>query len=178
VSKEHYSSEPEPRYLVEEETDERKYFTQIPNFIFALPMSREAKYLYIHLKRTAGDAGECFKSLRTLSKETQTSKPTLIKAKAELVSYGLIRVSPGERKDKADVITIRNVWRRNLDHFDRRVVNERTASRSTPKPRAVNQKTTPGKGEVRKKNTEEEPDKKSLKGKSKNRFEGYEWLVK
>jgi len=143
MSETDYNSEPEHGYEVEEEVDERCYFTQIPNLVFELPISREAKYFYIHLKRTAGDSGECYKSLRRLSQETQTSKPTLIKAKAELVKYGLIRVWPAERKDKSDIITIRNIWRSNIDHFDR-VVKEKT----TP----VKEKTTPGKGENRKKN--------------------------
>ena len=68
--------------------------------------------------------------MRRLSQETQTSKPTLIKGKAELVKHGLISVWPAERKDKTDTITIRNIWRRNMDHFDR-VVKEKTVRRTS-----------------------------------------------
>ena len=143
MSSDDYSSVPAQGYAVEDEAPERRYFTQVPNMVFELPMSREAKWLYVHLKRVAGDSGECYQSLNTLAKKTQTSKPTLIKAKQELIKHGLIRVRPSERGDKPDTITIRNVWRRNIDHFDR-VVKEKTIP--------VSRFTTPGKGENRKKN--------------------------
>ena len=153
MSEQDYSSEAAQGYAIEDEAPERRYFTQVPNMVFDLPISREAKWLYVHLKRVAGDSGECYQSLNTLAKRTQTSKPTLIKAKQELIGQGLIRVRPAERGDKPDTITIRNVWRRNIDHFDR-VVKEKT----TP----VFSFTTPGKGENRKKNPgKEEPIKKS-----------------
>jgi hypothetical protein len=129
LSSDDYSSGPAQGYAVEDEAPERRYFTQVPNMVFDLPISREAKWLYVHLKRVAGDSGECYQSLNTLAKKTQTSKPTLIKAKQELIGQGLIRVRPSERGDKPDTITIRNVWRRNIDHFDR-VVKEKTVRRT------------------------------------------------
>jgi Helix-turn-helix domain len=160
----HYSSKAAHGYRVEDESGDRRYFTQIPNIIFELGMSREAMWLYVHLKRVAGDSGECFQSLNTLAKKTLTSKPTLIKAKAELVRYGLIRVRQAERGDKPDVITIRNIWKRNILHFDEQqsLVNLET--------RVVNKKTTPGKGEPPKKNApKKKPSKNVLSEREKRR---------
>ena len=64
------------------------------------------------------------------------------------------------RGDKPDTITIRNVWRRNIDHFDG----------------VVKEKTTPGKGENRKKNPSKEEPSEKLGNSEKRRKEGYEWL--
>lgn len=172
-------------YGVEEEVDDRVYFTQIPNLIFELNMSREAVWLYVHLKRVAGDKGECFQSLNTLAKKTRMSKPTVIKVKTELINNSLIRIQPAARGDKPDIITIRNIWHRNIEYFDK-VVNQKTA--------LVNQKTAPGKGENPKKNPPKKEPFKKL-GKQKKQvlstdtareadrqkreasFQGKEWLL-
>jgi hypothetical protein len=117
----------------------------------------------VHLKRVAGDSGECYQSLNTLAKKTQTSKPTLIKAKQELINHGLIRVRPAERGDKPDPITIRNVWRRNIDHFDR------GGKRENHPP--VSGFTTPGKGENPKKNTSKKNPSKNIESSKQTRKE-------
>ena len=78
-------------------------------------LSSSAKALYIHYKWICGDTGRCFQSLSTISKEANLSTPTIVKARRELESEGLIQVNKVSTKggNKQVNVTIVNLWTRN-----------------------------------------------------------------
>jgi len=71
-------------YSVHDNGDLHRYRTEIPNIIFRLGLTPYELTLYAHLKQTAGDGGQCWKSTGTLAKETGMSAGTISKAKRGL----------------------------------------------------------------------------------------------
>jgi hypothetical protein len=95
-----------------------KYRTELPNIIFSMNLDPWAFKMYCILKKTAGDAGQCFKSNNTLADEVGCSIPTLIKIKKQLEEEGLITIT--KRKDKngsdiPDLIQIVDIWPLNME---------------------------------------------------------------
>lgn len=112
---------------VREQKKDRAYRTEIPNLVFTLGLSPYELSLYIHLKRTAGDDGECWKKTETLATETGMSAGMVSKAKeglerprAELNGKPLIVIhkepNPHGGKPK-HTITIVDIWPENVAKF-------------------------------------------------------------
>ena len=103
-------------YQVRDEGDSRKYYTTIPNIIDDMDLSVYAYRLYGHLKRVAGDKGQCWQSTETLAKACGMGWATVSRAKTELVSKELIIIeqvkNPQGGKDFHN-ITITDVWENN-----------------------------------------------------------------
>ncbi len=96
------------------EEGKRDNFTIIPNLIDDLGLSPYAVRLYFHLKRVAGEKGECWQSGDTMAKICAMSTGTISKAKKELVKLALIRVEvKSTEKNIYHQITIIDVWERN-----------------------------------------------------------------
>jgi hypothetical protein len=103
--------------------DGRKYWTQIPNIVLTLGLSPYALALYVHLKRTAGDRGRCWKATSTLSEETGMSAGAVSKAKVELEkcrpeleSRSLIVIDTDNSRSgrPRHIITITDIWPENF----------------------------------------------------------------
>ena len=103
-------------YQVRDEGDLRKYYTTIPNIIDDMDLSVYAYRLYGHLKRVAGDVGQCWQSTETLAKACGMGWATVSRAKTELVGKELIIIeqvkNPQGGKDFHN-ITITDVWENN-----------------------------------------------------------------
>ena len=103
-------------YQVRDEGDLRKYYTTIPNIIDDMDLSVYAYRLYGHLKRVAGDVGQCWQSTETLAKACGMGWATVSRAKTELVGKELIIIeqvkNPQGGKDFHN-ITITDVWEKN-----------------------------------------------------------------
>jgi hypothetical protein len=107
--------------------DGRRYRTEIPNVVFTLGLSPFELTLYLHLKRTAGDSGECWKSTATLAKETSMSAGMVSKAKdaltaprIELGKKPLIKVKEEENPHGGKarhIITLTDIWPDNIKRF-------------------------------------------------------------
>lgn len=108
-----------------------KYRTEVPNLVLELGLRPFPLALYLHLKRTAGDGGQCEKTSRRIAAEMGgISVAAISAAKAELAvprealgGKALIEVHPiadgkGTRFAR-DVITIVDVWPENMDRFGR-----------------------------------------------------------
>ena len=80
--------------VIRDATNERKYFTLVPNIVLDIGLSPYAQLLYVHLKRVVGAdlSGECFKSTRTLGRELGVSVGKISQAKQELASLGFIEI--------------------------------------------------------------------------------------
>ena len=100
-------------------SNERKYFTMIPNLVDDLGLSIQAFRLYFHLRRVAGEEGQCWQSTTTLSQACKTGRGSITRAKAELQAQGLIQITV-EKSDRGlphHVITIVDIWPRNIRYF-------------------------------------------------------------
>lgn len=100
--------------------DLRKYRTEIPNVVLEMGLTPHALALYIHLKRTAGQNGKCWKSRQRLVEETNMSAGKVSEARAELEAAELISVHRPKHRRKAIEVTITDIWPKNFEHFARR----------------------------------------------------------
>jgi len=100
-------------------TDEgRGNFTIIPNIVDDMGLSLIAFRLYVHLKRVAGDNGDCYQSTQTLAEKCGMGVGTISKAKQELQSAGLIKIqSRAKENTHYHNITIANIWRENAEKY-------------------------------------------------------------
>jgi predicted transcriptional regulator len=98
----------------------RKYFTAIPNMILDHPeLDIYDAMLYIHIKRIAGDNGQCWASIRYLAKKMKVSNDRVIKSLQKLLKLGLIRHA-GTKKIKTrprNVYEIVDIWEMNLNYY-------------------------------------------------------------
>lgn len=102
---------------VVDQSDLRKYRTEIPNLVLEMGLSPHALALYIHFKRTAGQDGACWKSTRTLSKAVGMSTGKVSEARQELEDRELIKVKRPEDQSKSITIAIVDIWASNFAHF-------------------------------------------------------------
>jgi len=115
------------RQQITDEGDAKNYFTQVPNIVFDIGLSYQELALYLHLKRTAGASGRCFKSTRTLARECGMSPTIVVRAKGnlqtrrkELGGKALIVVTE-KPNPKGGLpyheIRITDIWKANTDRF-------------------------------------------------------------
>jgi hypothetical protein len=147
------------RQRVTDRGDPKRYRTEIPNIVLTLGLSPYELSLYVHLKRTAGAEGICWKSTATLAKETGMSSGMVSKAKMGLqrtfdaLRGTLITVSeePNKRGGKPNhMIAIADVWPQNMARFASSH-DEVEAEPSSPHERASSySEVTSSPGEIRK----------------------------
>lgn len=108
------------QYEIRDNGDLKRYFIQIPNIIDDMNLSVYAFRLYCHLKRVAGDGGECYQSTDTLAKSCGVGKGTISRAKKELEQAKLITVRsepcPGGFSHH---IEINDIWSENIEAYQR-----------------------------------------------------------
>lgn len=94
------------------------YFTMVPNMVFGLPIHKDAKYLYMYLRRVAGEHGKCWQSIATLVEGTGIGENSIRKYKKQLLEIGLIKIQEGDRsRSETDTITLVNIWQKNYETF-------------------------------------------------------------
>jgi hypothetical protein len=94
----------------------RCYFFQIPNILDDdSRLTVHAFRLYCHIKRVAGEDGECYQSIKTLCKVCHMTKPTLLKSRRLLEEAGYIDIDP--RRGQTSIIRVRDIWSQNIGHF-------------------------------------------------------------
>jgi len=104
-------------------TGDKKYFTQIPNIIFDLPLSPLAQSLYIIFKRIGGESRRISIGTKKLQDRFGVGFKSIQSAKQELQDHKLITVKsfPTETR-RSDEIKILDIWHRNgiffADLFD------------------------------------------------------------
>lgn len=96
------------------------YFFQVPNLVDDLNLSPYAFRLYGHLRRVAGEKGECWQSTSTLATACRMSSGMVSQAKDELEKTfpPLIRIR-SEKGDKGiyHIITICDIWKINHEYW-------------------------------------------------------------
>jgi DNA-binding transcriptional regulator YhcF (GntR family) len=107
----------------------RKYFTATPNLILDHPkLDIYDQMLYIHIKRIAGDNGQCWASIRYLAGKMKVSKSQVQKSLQKLLKLGLIRHA-GTKKVKTrprNVYEIVDIWEMNLNYYSNHQNNNET----------------------------------------------------
>lgn len=93
----------------------RWFRTEIPNMLDDADLSPHAYRLYGHIKRVAGDNGECNENTRHLGVKCQMSIGQVSKAKKELFERGFIHLGRGEFG--RDVMKPTNLWQQNYEKY-------------------------------------------------------------
>ncbi len=116
------SQEQNPTVILDESND-RAYFTMIPNIVGECGLSVYAFRLYCQIKRVAGEDGKCWQSTRTLAKNCKMSLGSVSKAKIELEEAGLIVISqkkmPYGGMDYHEIVVV-DIWKRNVNEYESR----------------------------------------------------------
>lgn len=97
-----------------------KYFAQIPHLIDDSGLSPYAVRLYLHLKRVAGESGECWQSTNTLARKCNMSMGSISSAKQELKAAGFIDITTVKSKSgkPSHVISINDIWPENMKKYE------------------------------------------------------------
>ncbi len=103
---------------VEDKTNDRKYFTMLPNIIWEIGLSCYDLALYAYIKRIAGESGLCWQAMRTIAKQTGMSLSAIDDSRKVLESKGLISCTKrkhGAQGWAAWHISIMDVWQKNVE---------------------------------------------------------------
>jgi hypothetical protein len=151
-----------------DESDLKKYRTEIPNMIFDIGLTPYEVALYGHFKRVCGaePGGMCWKSVSTLSKETGMSAGRVSEARAELARRGLIHMRQPKGPGTGVTVTIVDIWPQNMVQYSAE------GNPSQYEGGLHNMKGNPSRSETKKEPLEEKPIKnrsKTPKSKEKTR---------
>jgi len=120
------------------------YFSMIPHIVDDSGISAQAKALYLHLKRVAGDDGLCWKTQDQLAEHCGFSAKTVVKAKRELIEARIIEVKlEAVEGHPRHVIHILNIWTENERKY-RQSVSKCTDINVERKPQSVSKCTDIG----------------------------------
>jgi Helix-turn-helix domain len=173
-----------------DDSDLKRYRTEIPNMIFDIGLTPHEVALYCHIKRICGaqEGGVCWKSVSTLSKETGMSTGRVSEARAELSSRGLIRMSQPKGPGTGVVVTVVDIWPQNMARYSREDLSYYEDPPANPSEyegplqdmkgtlQNMKQRKNPGKKEPFKNYAEAPKSKEKSSSASARRREGYEWL--
>jgi len=120
-------------YEFKNETNDRKYFTMVPNYILNHSSAID-KALYIDIKRAAGENGKCFMTEETMCKRNKIGRERLHKSLKYLLDHKWIKYI-GKTSAKTRPIKtykILDIWKRNVDFYQKeKIVSETAVSKDT-----------------------------------------------
>jgi hypothetical protein len=151
-----------PENRIRDDGDLRKWRTEIPNIIDDWGLDVYSFRLYVHLKRVAGDNGDCFQSTDSLAAACCMSAGAVSNAKQALKEAGLIEIELSENDHggrKYHNITIKNIWPENFKKFlssSRELASSPHEGSSSPHELASSP------GELKKEPIKKEPIKKMV----------------
>lgn len=161
----------QPKFNIKDESQERKYFSIVPNFIVN-HSTLEERGFYLTLKRIAGEYSTVRYSARDLAKMCGISDDTVYRLLQSLIKRGWIREAgkiPTGHKPR-QTYSIVNLWRKNIDFYDKEenrtsAVNEnKVAPERDIKPQTRDTEEEPVKEDI---NTSETlPNGKSRQGRT------------
>jgi hypothetical protein len=142
-----------------EESDLKKYRTEIPNMIFDIGLTPYEVALYGHFKRVCGaePGGMCWKSVSTLSRETGMSAGRVSEARTELARRGLIHMRQPKGPGTGVTVIIVDIWPQNMVRYSAE------GNPSQYEGGLHHVKGNPSRGETKKEPLEEKPIKNHSK---------------
>lgn len=118
-------------------SDSRKsHYSEIPNMVDELGLSPHAYRLYGHIRKVAGESGECFQKTDTLKDACGMSAGKVSEAKQELLKHNLITIDGVSRAGGINHnIKVVDIWARNnrwqeLSQYERSSYRELMATAS------------------------------------------------
>lgn len=134
------------------------FFSMIPHMVDDSNISPQAKSLYLHLKRVAGEDGLCWKTQDQLAEHCGFSPKTIVKAKRELIEAKIIEIKlEAFEGHPRHVIHLLNIWTENERKY-RQSVSNGTDNYVKRIPQSVSKGTAIGiRRRATKKNPKEEP---------------------
>lgn len=109
-----------PDNLITDDSNDKAYFTILPNIIWEKDLSVHDLWLYATIKRVAGENGECYMSSRKLAELAGMSVGIVSGSKGNLAQAGLIEISLEKRSEKGWAvhhIKVVDLWGQNMAHF-------------------------------------------------------------
>jgi len=106
-------------FTIQDESGDRKYFTQIPNMIVNHSTAYEQS-LYLVMKRLAGETGTCYASLNWLSEKMGIDKKTASKTISKLLKREWIKEIE-KKKVKGGMVrqfVIVDLWALNIKEYE------------------------------------------------------------
>jgi len=107
------------KFKVTDASDDRKYFTLVPNYIINHSTHYEQS-LYLVMKRMAGESGTCFATQQTIAKIMRCSQPTVSRSIDYLVEHKWIKcigTKPGRTRPVKEY-KIMDIWKMNMDFYN------------------------------------------------------------
>ena len=136
------------------------FFSMIPHLVDDSGISAQAKTLYLHLKRVAGEDGLCWKTQDQLAKHCGFSPKTIVKAKRELIEAKVIEVKlEAFEGHPRHIIHLLNIWTENERKY-RQSVSNGTDNNVQREPQSVSKDTAIG---IRRRVTKNTPKEEPLK---------------
>jgi len=107
------------RIKIQDNSGDKKYFTQIPNMIINHSTAYEQS-LYLVMKRIAGETGSCFASLNFLSKKLGIAKRTINSTIAKLLKREWIKEINQKKVKGGNVrqFIIVDLWKLNIELYE------------------------------------------------------------
>jgi hypothetical protein len=112
------------KYLIEDWSGDKKYFTIIPNYI-ANNSSANDQALYFQLKRLAGDTGKmCYPSINYLQKQLGVRKKAIKTSLDYLIKHewiealGKRQVMTAGGRQWVNAYRIKDIWRLNTEYYE------------------------------------------------------------
>ena len=104
---------------IEDQSGDKKYFTQIPNMIVNHSTAYEQS-LYLTMKRFAGEKGSCYASLNSLSKKMGVDKKTVAKNIEKLLKRGWIKEVDSKQVRGGIVrqFIMVDLWKLNMEMYE------------------------------------------------------------
>jgi len=146
----------QPKFNIKDESQDRKYFSIVPNYIIN-HSTLEERGFYLTLKRIAGEDSKVFYSARELGKQCGVSKDTVYRLLRLLVKRGWIKEAgtiPAKTKPRMTYAIV-DIWDKNNEFYlNKKIVSNEGQSQSSEQI-VVKQ----GQTSSQTKDTKEEPGK-------------------
>lgn len=108
------------RFLVTDETNDRKYFTIVPNYILDNLNIYECA-VYVLIKRIAGDTGSCWVSAKKMAEKIGINNRTVLKARKSLLEKGLVKlVGKRGKTHLGDEFKVIDIWQKNMSFYNKK----------------------------------------------------------
>ena len=108
------------KFKLIDESEDRKYFTIIPNYIVNHSTPYE-QAIYLYMKRVAGENGTCWTSSQNIGQKLGCSRNTISKYRNKLVKRGWIEKVGKKGKTKpTDEYRIVDLWKLNVDFYQKK----------------------------------------------------------
>lgn len=146
-------------FRILDESQDRKYFAIVPNFITNHSTLKERGF-YLTLKRIAGEDGKVYYSMRELAKQCGVGKDTVNRLINSLLKRGWIKEAgtiPAKTKPRM-TYSIVNLWDKNNDFYRNQKIVSKQGQSPTKEKIVANQ----GQRSAQTRDTKEEPGKEDI----------------